>query len=225
MLSALRLAGSGAVRAAVVRPPWATAPQEARLRLRRALTLLARRGASRPPPRHGNSHNNEFGETLRRPKQQQQQQQQQQSKGGPSPGPEPSGPPPNGPPPLSMGEIVAAAALFGIVAFLTSSEGGGGGGGFQTVTWQEFYRKMLATGEVARLVVDADGEHVHVFLHDGAIIPGYNDHTNNLVTRLPNFRLSIASVKAFERRMKVRERRGGREERGGGDMLASALLL
>jgi alpha-glucosidase (family GH31 glycosyl hydrolase) len=100
-----------------------------------------------------------------------------------------------------MGELLLAAALFGGMALLTGDREGGG---FKTITWQEFYKKMLVTGEVARLVVDADGEHVHVFLHDGAIIPGYNDHTNNLVSRMPNFRLSIASVRAFERHMQVR---------------------
>lgn len=96
--------------------------------------------------------------------------------------------------------MLAVVALGGMLLLSGEREGAG----FKTLTWQEFYRKMLARGEVSKLVVDADGEHVHVFLHDDAVIEGYNDGDGALLVRLPSFRLSIASVRAFEEHMQVR---------------------
>lgn len=68
--------------------------------------------------------------------------------------------------PLRLTDFILPVAIAIGLSFLTS----GSDRQAKSITWQEFYSKMLSRGEVSRLVMDRDRNIVHVYLHDGAVI-------------------------------------------------------
>ena len=109
-------------------------------------------------------------------------------------------PPPEGEPPrrFPFFELLVPSVIFLLLSVFVSPEDRT----TKTITWQEFYAKMLSQGEVSRLVMDRERNTVHVYLHEGAIVQGFND--KNPSQPLPKFQINVPSVASFERQVEVR---------------------
>ena len=75
---------------------------------------------------------------------------------------------PNPGPSFSWRDLLLPA---GLVFVLTTLMDDSNTSGFTDITWQEFYNRVLSSGEVDKLVVSPTGDSFVVYLHKGAIIP------------------------------------------------------
>ncbi|EGD80783.1 26S protease regulatory subunit [Salpingoeca rosetta] len=159
-----------------------------------------RRRGRRPPPRTPEWHEPEQpslrGRYREEPQRHEYDRHSQHRQQRPPPPPPPQ--PPGGTGPMRFSDFIIPIGIAVALSFFTGSPDRN----HKTITWQEFYSKMLSRGEVSRLVMDRDRNVVHVYLHDGAIIEGYND-TRHGAGPLPHFRIDVSSVRSFERQLEA----------------------
>lgn len=112
-------------------------------------------------------------------------------------GAEPSGPTPPPQPSWSWTNVILTALIYFGIQSLSDN----GGVPAKQISWQEFERDILPTGEVEKLVFDKDANVVYVHLLDGAVINDEPVQKPGTRGALRQYRLSVGSLKTFERQL------------------------